>query len=94
MFQVSLKVRKKPNDTILLIMQHTLSPHKILMLLLPTSIKSVLYTKKENLLKKMLAKVTKHSNNYHKNARKENIDMLSNPKIFLNRTLCLPTENF
>lgn len=31
MFQVSLKVRKKPNDTILLIMQHTLSPHKILM---------------------------------------------------------------
>lgn len=42
----------------------------------------------------MLAKVTKHSNNYHKNAGKENIDTLSNPKIFLNRTLCLPTENF
>lgn len=30
MFQVSLKVRKKPNVTILLIMQHTLRPHKIL----------------------------------------------------------------
>lgn len=31
MFQVSLKVKKKPSVAILLIMQHTLSPHKILM---------------------------------------------------------------
>lgn len=42
----------------------------------------------------MPAKLTKHANNYHKNARRENIDTLSNPKIFLNHTLCFPTENF
>lgn len=50
--------------------------------------------KEETLFQKMPALVTKHANNYYKNARKENIDMLSNPKIFLNHTLCFPTENF
>jgi len=94
MFQVSLKVRKKPNITVLLITHHTLSPHKILMYIASYINKKCTLHKKENLLKKMLAKLTKHSNNYHKNARKENTDMLSNPKIFLNHTLCFPTENF
>lgn len=76
-------------------MQHTLSPHKILTYIASyiNSKYALQKKKKENLFKKTLAKLTMHFNNYHKNARKK-IDMLSNPKIFLNHTLCFPTENF
>lgn len=76
------------------LLPYTFSLHKIFNMLLPMSIKSICYWKKENPFCKMIGRLPSTTIiTIFKKAQKER-ETLSNLKIFLNHTLCFPTEDF
>lgn len=81
-------------EVILSLLPYTFSVHKIFNVLLPMSIKSICYWKKENLFCKMIGILCSTTIIIIFLKAQKKRKMLGNLKIFLSHTLCFPTEDF